>query len=533
MNPIQDDPPPIEYPSPPAPVSTPRLWIESLRIGIGWLLFFWLTQSGHDFSEGILSHSMASHLVRTGEISLTEPHPDFGYLFQPGTDARQHPAHEFGNTLLMLPFVAVIELILYSTRSQFDPDQSILLGRFLASFIPGIFAAVGITIFHRLARHVFQLNARNALLATFGLGAATFYWAYAQSLSDILPTSVLLLLAVTAIFVYGQNPRPLPLIVASAALGMAIITRIPSVLLLPPFLGYLLWIHKDSSLTARHPMILAVLILMPFAIWQLYYNHLRTGNPLFGPVNNPVYVNNRLDGNLVDGLAGLLISPGKSIFLYCPILILSLGRFRHFWKRHTAEAILLMSFFTLWFLLHAKLRGWTGTTGFGPRFLAAITPLLCIPWMASLSSHQPSSRPWIWLTRLCFTWGILLGICATISNWFYRYGFLNATTAMDDWHPLRNHTVDIITSAFANIHRLFTNSPPDIWDLASPLHQYMANSVDIWLVLAWKQGLPGPIASIIGITMLAAAIAAWRSSIQGDPIEMKENTPRENSGHTE
>jgi hypothetical protein len=524
MNPIQDAPSSSKYDLDPDPDRLQPRWMESVWVGIGWLLFFWFTQSGHDFSEGNLAHSMASHLVRTGQISLAEPHPEFGYLFQPGTDARYHPAHEFGNTLLMVPFVAVIELILHVGRSRFDPAQSILLGRFLASFIPGIFAAVGIVIFHRLARHVFHLHARSALFATFGLGAATFYWTYAQSLSDLLLTSVLLLLAVTALFAHRHTHSPLLIIGASAALGMAIVTRIPSILLLPPFVGYLLWVHRGSPLTIRHPIVSVVLSLVPFALWQLYYNHLRTGNPFFGPVNNPVYINNRLDGNLAEGIVGMLFSPGKNIFLYCPILILSLGTFPRFWKRHTAEAVMLTASILFWFLLHAKLRGWTGTTGFGPRFLVAITPLLCIPWMASLAFNRYPSRTWIWLTRICFSWGILLGICATISSWFYRYGFLNATAAMDDWHPLRNHTVDIITSAFANIRRLFTNSPPDIWDIASPLHQFMANSVDIWLVLAWKQGLPAPLACIIGITMLASAIAAWRASIRSTPTKIAKGT---------
>jgi hypothetical protein len=479
---------------------------------LGWLFFYILTNSGHDTSEGSVAFDLAQHWARTGEVGMDQENRYWGYLTRPGPDGRYYAAHEFGNTLAFLPFAALWNGFSQKLRPSLNPTQYEHLRRFYMSFIPPILTSLGLAIFFLLGTSVLGLTPRQSLLGTFGLGIATFYWTYAQSLNDVVLTGVLILAACSTLMKYGKTPSLRYLIMASLALGWAIITRIPAVLLIPAFVLYLVTVHYPYIGKIGRSIGVLGLVLIPFGVWQMFYNHLRSGNPFFGPVIDPVHTeNNGLTGNLIDGLAGLLLSPGKSVFVYCPIALLSLWLFPGFFRRHRAEAILIMTLVFAWFLIHAKLQAWHGAAGFGPRHFVSITPILCIPWLEALRQY-PQCLGLRIVTGLCLGWGALLGISATISNWFYRHMLAVEVRPSDAylWELAVSQPVDVITSAGRNLYRLFFDTPLEVWGPASELNVYMGNTVDIWLVLACKMGLPTPVAWAIGLSLLTGAIFAWR-----------------------
>jgi hypothetical protein len=105
-----------------------------------------------------------------------------------------------------------------------------------------------------------------------------------------------------------------------------------------------------------------------------YHNWLRSGNPLtFG------YESQAFDTPPWEGIAGMLFSPGKSIFLYAPPLILSLVFFPRFWRRERrlAEAMLLATGIAL--LFYGSWWAWHGGWCWGPRFLVPLIPLWVLP----------------------------------------------------------------------------------------------------------------------------------------------------------
>jgi hypothetical protein len=113
-----------------------------------------------------------------------------------------------------------------------------------------------------------------------------------------------------------------------------------------------------------------------FAGLLLYcvYNLMRFGQPLmFG---QPWSF--RLQA-IPEGLVGLLFSPGRGLVWYCPIMVLSLAAFLKGRKSNLHDALLPMTVFVGFLLLHSFWTAWSGGWSWGPRFL-----LPAIPGLAAL-----------------------------------------------------------------------------------------------------------------------------------------------------
>jgi hypothetical protein len=154
---------------------------------------------------------------------------------------------------------------------------------------------------------------------------------------------------------FMQTDRPF---IAGILLGGALLVRPDIVVLLPIYWTESRHLEKFAYLAAgAFPFILAI----------LGYNFYR-----FGSIFN--------DGHSQDpaiavdmfgrGIPGLLFSPGKGLFWYAPLTILAIffcGDWR-FWSP-----------FVFSLVLHGFLHDWTGGTGWGPRFLFPVLPVLFMP----------------------------------------------------------------------------------------------------------------------------------------------------------
>lgn len=108
---------------------------------------------------------------------------------------------------------------------------------------------------------------------------------------------------------------------------------------------------------------------LPFVLALLAYNHFRFGSVFTdGHSQDPAIAVDMYSR----GIPGLLFSPGKGLFWYAPLTILAIfhcGDWR-FWSP-----------FAFSLVLHGFLHDWTGGTGWGPRFLFPVLPVLFMPLM--------------------------------------------------------------------------------------------------------------------------------------------------------
>jgi hypothetical protein len=86
-----------------------------------------------------------------------------------------------------------------------------------------------------------------------------------------------------------------------------------------------------------------------------------------------------LHGDLLEGLDGLLLSTGKSLFLYSPPLVLGLVGLRSWWRTRRGDAILLGAIAASLIVVVAGLPRWHGDPAWGPRRIVPLVPLLLLP----------------------------------------------------------------------------------------------------------------------------------------------------------
>jgi hypothetical protein len=174
--------------------------------------------------------------------------------------------------------------------------------------------------------------------------------------------------------VAGVRGRRRALVLSGVSAGLALLTRHEMILPAAVLGGWIAlrsgpggWAAARSYLSGLVP---------PLAVW-LALNWWRFGNPLeTGYMRDPTP---GFGGDIIGGAAGLLFSPYASIFLYCPIAILSVAAARAMWRRDRAAAALLAMIFCVGFAVYASLENWMGGRSYGPRYLVPLLPALVLP----------------------------------------------------------------------------------------------------------------------------------------------------------
>ncbi len=331
-------------------------------------IFFWalfaMTNSGADSSEGVFHYQVAVQIIKHRQLGFDTLQTG---VFQIAPNGRFYAGHEIGNTLFMLP-TAFINVLLENILSKFISLEKIeLIQKFILSFQSGVYSALTATTFLAILQTRFSQSKILSFLATLCLAFTTYFWTYSRNLFDGVVCTTLLTLSFLLILNYREKNNWWYLFGCYICLGFALITRISMILGILVSFSYLISIYRSNLAIKIREISLGLITFLPFVLWQCWYNHLRTGIFYKSPVQTAIYAqNNALDGNLFVGITGLIISPGKSLFIYAPLCILSIFLFKKFYREHQKEAIYVAALTVLWFLLHARLRSWYGAWGWGP-----------------------------------------------------------------------------------------------------------------------------------------------------------------------
>jgi len=95
------------------------------------------------------------------------------------------------------------------------------------------------------------------------------------------------------------------------------------------------------------------------------------------------------------GLAGFLASPGKSIFVFMPILVLALFGIRRLWHRDRAVATVAAGLPLVYLLFYMRYTQWEGGICPGPRYLLPFLIVTCLAVGLLLETGQSHYRQWL------------------------------------------------------------------------------------------------------------------------------------------
>ncbi len=256
-------------------------------------------------------------------------------------------------------------------------------------------------------------------------------------------------------------------------------------------------------------------------------NAIRFGNPLdSGLLRDPTP---GFASPVWQGLVGLLLSPGASLFLYSPVILFAIPALWYLWRTDRPTAWLLGVPVVLLTLLYAQLGNWVGGRSYGGRYLVAVLPLCCAalpPWIASRRGGVTR-----WLIAAVCAVSIVVQVPAVVVDfakasvaWARQYpaGQLPDRRYVASASPLAVNTRAAMAAIPANFRYVAgLAAPPHTARAAEEgdrdFSQQFVFSLDFWWLYAFYLRLvPAWLALSIGGTFLSAAavsaMAAWRGA---------------------
>jgi hypothetical protein len=260
---------------------------------------------------------------------------------------------------LYVPAVAYLHVRGW-TDARFDWVARVM-EKLSASFL----AALSVSLLYLLLRR--RTSNASALLLTFAYALGTTTWVvssqalWQHGIAQVLVIAVLLLLTA---------PFSAPRAVAVALLcGLIACNRPPDVVLAGALGIYaLFWAGR------RRAVLLAVIASLPMLL-VLFYNLRAGGNVAggYGVIGGLTYFKHPL----LPGIAGLLVSPARGLFIYSPFLLFIVLALRYLPRTLEEKrlTLLLSAGVLIQIMLYAKV-DWRNGLSWGPRYMTDLLPFL-------------------------------------------------------------------------------------------------------------------------------------------------------------
>jgi hypothetical protein len=404
-------------------------------------------------------------------------------------------AYPPGQALLCMPWYALGQYVL-ARLPGVPGDATDLVVAFSSCLSSATFSALTVTFFFLLLVGI-GIPARASLLAAAMVGLGTPIFAYSGWLFSE-PISAAVFVGV-ALLLFGRGHGPdnnndknkngsIPLRIAFIAgliLGLATVVRPTNVLAIPVFAAALV---RDGKPALRAAFVLCAASAIGVAA-LLVHNTVLFGGPFhFGYPQAAEGAKrlNTFDTPLWKGLYEFLLSPGKSVFIFAPPLILALAGLRRLWKLERGAATVAILFPLVYLFFFARYTQWEGGYCVGPRYLVPAIVLLSLGLGPVLAGGNARIRN--------------IAVSLLVPGAFVQCISL-ATSFMEDQVP-RGHYYDanwtyrLSYSLSGQIHLLWRY-------LGSGEPARLGLGWDRWFVFLHKGGVSATTLAVVGLGMLA------------------------------
>jgi hypothetical protein len=356
--------------APPRAAAGPRPVVAALAVLTATLTFYLATPLHSSSGDTFASVLTAVSLLHGQGGRIDTFAPDHGavvaqhraYLLERRAGGWVSP-YGIGVPAALLPAYAIARLVGM-------PDE-VLLGDGLNRAIAAVWTALAVTLFF-----VAALRWGDAAAAAFATAALALGTSALSLLSREVWQHSLLLLLSAAVLALLWRPRPGPSAVAAVAAGALAgwgAAARPTGLLLAAAWAWLLWRGDRRRLGAFAAGLAPVLVAVAAYQWATFGSPLAAGQLRVGDIRFA----GRGVPSLLGGLAGVLLSPGRGLLVYSPVLLLAalaplLGRGLRRSERPPAAAIVLPAVAAIAanVIAAAAWREWWGGFTYGPRYLS-------------------------------------------------------------------------------------------------------------------------------------------------------------------
>jgi hypothetical protein len=298
------------------------------------------------------------------------------------------------------------------------------------------------------------------------------------------------------------------LALASALASLTLLVRVPAAVAAPGLAGYLAWALRERLRAGdgeRRLLEAGLVVAAPLALALAVHvgvNQLKWGTWLSSPMLGQVVY---FDTPLHVGLQGLLLSPGASVFLYTPLLLLCPWLLRRFWVTQRAECAAVLVVSASFLLVSASFWSWSGLwSAPGPRYVFVAVPLLLLPLGSWLdAARERGARAPLRAALVLGVLGALVQVAVTSSSW-------NTVVDLNDWRRWE-----------PGMEFLFIPSESPILAGARALARGYVDSWIWWIGIGWSSQPPRPGLAVLlafaGVLLLAFCVRKTLGALRAHP----------------
>ncbi len=249
---------------------------------------------------------------------------------------------------------------LWSVPKDINPEMGVLelapsnTGARIALKINALFGALAMTALFLLLKQYFDW--KTSITTVILVGLCTDWWYQSRGLLSEVGAGAFLITSLY--FSAHQKPHH-----SGFAFGLSLLFRPTNIIALPVW-GKSVWNKGGNA-------VWSVLAVIAGGLGIMFFNWIR-----FGSIFDFGYGSESFVPNLFDGLYGTLLSPGRSLFLYSPILTLAIPGALSFYKREKTLTIVSVLAVLLYVFMVASWHSWDGGWSWGSRLLTPIIPIL-------------------------------------------------------------------------------------------------------------------------------------------------------------
>jgi hypothetical protein len=489
-----------------------RLPLEAVLGGLV-LVVYLLSAPGHLQTVDIRAEfAVAQSMVGKADFTVN---PNLQWVTvpsEPGLNGHRFSHHGLGQSLLLVPAALVARAAGCPPDPGLCPPRAQLAGEWAAGFVDPVLAALTVVLFFRFALQL-GFDRRTAAVGALALAIGTAEWAYAHDTFDVVATGLFTLAALALLHRASHRRKPWwVFLAAGTAAGFTVLLRLPAALALPPIGLLLIWyVHRWPRREAAVAVgswsagVGACLLILAWFNWVRFGSPLESGYSLATdtyPFSTPLF----------QGLAGQLVSPGKSVFLFSPALVLAVLGARRFAARHRALAAAVGSIIAIDLCFYGSYQEWAGDWGWGPRYLVPLVPaamLLALP-AVSREMLQSGLRRGGAVALVAVGGGVqLLDVLIDYQHQFQL--------KFDDGIPLHSYWKVSESALWRHVEALLTMLAgharyPDAYRYTdASLGLPLATVPDTWWSYAWLDPARKPLVALALVASIS--FAAWLTAI--------------------
>jgi hypothetical protein len=436
-----------------------------------------------------------------------------------------------GQSVFMVPFYVAGKVC--AALFGLPYDRATLYASRCLDLVLGAFLAAIVYLFGLSLGYSRRTGAVVALLFAFASSA----WSDAQGGNEHTQVSLFVLLSIFALWraVQPKPAAPRLLFLAGTASGVSIFTRYDAVIFIPVLVLWLAWVERRRGsdwIAIGRDWVFYGAGILPWVGLLALWNLLRFGSPF----NVALHLQTFGEPPWI-ALPGLLVSPGKGVIWYIPLLFLLPAAWLRLYRRLPPLAVLFVACMAVTLGFYSNVLYWHGDPAWGPRYLYEALPYAILPLGELIGATRAR------ITHVALIALAVVSVCIQVAAvsvtewrfWYHLEAIQEHTTQKFNWGPTAYTYYWIVDrspllwqfrdvyevaaiDAFGQTHYREVKRPTvctvPTRCLDNPAHFYPMNTLDFWWADIRHPLFGAAVRAVLAVLLLLAALASATTLIR-------------------